>query len=105
MPKAFKPYFERLQKEKEDLQQEITKLKGVIETYEIIIKSTNVLNWHELKEWLEEEITDQKEHFRFICEHYNQEVPDIIIQLEKTDLLIRKLESILSKMQELENRK
>ena len=37
------------------LQQEITKLKGVIETYEIIIKANNINNWNELKKWLEEE--------------------------------------------------
>ena len=68
-------------------------------------KANNINNWNELKKFIEDEITDQKEHFKFICEYHNQEVPDIRIQLEKTDLLIRKLESILSKMQELENRK
>lgn len=84
MPKAFKPYFERLEQENEDLQQEITKLKGVIETYEIIIKSTNVLNWHELKKWLEEIIKQYREKEWFSTAKY--------------------LEDVLNKMQELENK-
>lgn len=40
--------------EVEDLQQEITKLKGVIETYEILIKANNINNWNEFKKWLED---------------------------------------------------
>lgn len=47
IPKEFKPYFERLE-------QEITKLKGIIETYEILIKANNINNWNELKKWLED---------------------------------------------------
>ena len=38
-----------------ELQQENKKLKGVIETYEILIKANNINNWNELKKWLEEQ--------------------------------------------------
>ena len=74
MPKAFKPYFERLE-------QEITKLKGVIETYEILIKANNIHNWNELKKWLEEKMN--------VYEY--QEASNFYV--------------VLNKMQELENRK
>ena len=57
------------------LLEENEKLKGVIETYEILIKANNINNWNELKKWLEEETK----------------------QYWNTD--------ILDKMQELENRK
>lgn len=55
IPKEFKPYFERLE-------QEITKLKGVIETYEILIKANNMNNWDELKKWLKEKAIEKKEN-------------------------------------------
>lgn len=59
-------------------------------------------NWNKLKEWLKEEITNKKEHFKFICEYHNQGETEVRIQLEKTDLLIQKFESVLDKMQEIE---
>lgn len=40
------------------LLEENEKLKGVIETYEILIKSTNVLNWNKLKKFVEERLKD-----------------------------------------------
>ena len=66
------------------LQQEIQKLKGVIETYEILIKANNINNWHELKKWLEEIIKQYREKEWFSTAKY--------------------LEDVLNKMQELENK-
>ena len=51
IPKEFKPYFERIQ-------QKNTQLKGVIETYEILIKANNINNWNELKKWLENQMKE-----------------------------------------------
>lgn len=67
--------------EYKQIQQEITKLKGVIETYEILIKANNIHNWNELKKWLEEKMN--------VYEY--QEASNFYV--------------VLNKMQELENRK
>ena len=67
--------------EYKQIQQEITKLKGVIETYEILIKANNIHNWNELKKWLEEKMN--------VYEY--QEASNFYV--------------VLNKMQEIENRK
>lgn len=59
------------------LLEENQKLKGIIETYEILIKSNNINNWNELKKYIENELGSKYIH--------------------KYD--------VLDKIQELENRK
>lgn len=68
---------------KHDLYFENKKLKGVIETYEILIKANNINNWNELKKWLKDNI----EHVEWtsLSEDY-----------------LTGLEDTLKKMQELE---
>lgn len=85
IPKAFKPYFKRLE-------QEITKLKGVIETYEILIKANNINNWNELKKWLETIIEDLEKSQTLRFNH-------------SIDFKLKAFKNSLYKMQELENRK
>ena len=57
-PKKKLEFYEQLHKENitriENLRKENEKLKGVIETYEILIKANNINNWNELKRWLKE---------------------------------------------------
>ena len=68
-----------------DLQHEITKLKGVIETYEILIKANNINNWNEFKKWLEDS---------FYWSYYEENMSSGWV-----------VEIMKEKMQELENRK
>ena len=78
-----------------ELQQEITKLKGVIETYEILIKANNINNWNELKKWLEE--LDKT-----FCETTTRDNSEFY-HFQRGELMF--LRNIKLKMQELENRK
>lgn len=56
----------------------------------------------ELEKWLKEEIKHYKEHFEFVCKNPSPILfDDKKIILEKDDLIIRKLESTLNKLQEL----
>ena len=86
------------------LLKEIQKLKGVIETYEIIIKSTNVLNWHELKKFIDERIKsvqEEKEEFEEdLYNNYETNCAEIIIRRCE----LTQLEDIREQMQELENK-
>ena len=76
---------------KRDLYFENKKLKGVIETYEILIKANNINNWNELKKWLEEFQEDicYDTGGEYFCKDENMEV---------------KVQVVLDKMQELEGK-
>lgn len=85
-----------------DLQQENQKLKGVIETYEILIKANNINNWNELKKWLEE----YKEYCELeIKKGIALHTYDELDRNKRYGDITTCLYKVCNKMQELENRK
>ena len=73
------------------LLKENEKLKGVIETYKILIKANNITNWNELKRWLEERLKNN--NAVRLCDN-NSYQAGVIDTYENTK----------DKMQELENK-
>ena len=91
-----------LEKENKELKKQLEEFRLDIINGEPYIKLKTVTNQQkEFIEYLENEIKHYKEHFEFVCKNSSLPSDDTRIILEKDDLIIQKLDKILSKYIEI----